>query len=79
MILETRMASAIKTARRVYTILEVFRSLASLMGLISTLSVFLGYDHSKNNTIQYNLSHQSLVSNIILIMNYLAEIESTTA
>ena len=75
MILETRMASAIKTARRVYTILEVFRSLTSLMGLISTLSVFLGYDHSK----KYNLSHQSLVSNIILMMNYLAEIESTTA
>ena len=75
MILETRMASAIKTARRVYTILEVFRSLTSLMGLISTLSVFLGYDHSK----KYNLSHQSLMSNIILIMNYLAEIESTTA
>ena len=75
MVLKTRMTSAIKTARRVYTILEVFRSLTSLMGLISTLSVFLGYDHSK----KYNLSHQSLMSNIILIMNYLAEIESTTA
>ena len=75
MILKTRMASAIKTARRVYTILEVFRSLTSLMGLISTLSVFLGYDHSK----KYNLSHQSLMSNIILMMNYVAEIESTVA
>ena len=39
MILKTRMTSAIKTARRVYTILEVFRSSTPLIGLISTLSV----------------------------------------
>ena len=75
MVLKARMTSAIKTASRVYTILEVFRSSASLIGLIITLSVFVGYDHSK----KYNLSHQSWVSNIILIMNYSVEIESATA
>ena len=75
MIFKTRMTSAIKTARRVYTILKLIRSSTSLIGLISELSVLLGYDYAK----KYNLSHQSWVSNIILIMNYSVEIESATA